>query len=134
MNQKQIEKQTGKQVAKQAEKQVEKDPETERFYKISYFIIPIPIIAGLIFAAYVLITEDSRNEAFCATAKSENSYLKMPLDKSDFISLDDTTLDVCKDRDDDIDGGDGYKLGQVRWFVCKGTICGKGWETILSQK
>jgi len=130
MKQKPIEKQAGT----QAEKQVEKDPETERFYKISYFIIPIPIIAGLIFAAYVLITEDSRNEAFCVTAKSESNFLKMPLEKSDFISLDDTTLDVCKDKDDDIDDGDGYKSGKVRWFVCKGTSCGKGWETILSQK
>jgi len=110
------------------------DKDTERFYKISYFIIPIPIVLGLIFAVYVLVTEDSRNKSFCITAKNIDVYQKTPLNEKDFTHLEAIPLDICKNHDDDIDDGDGRSAGKVRWFVCKGTVCGKGWETILANK
>jgi len=108
--------------------------ETERFYSLSYLIIPLPMVAGLIFAAYVLLTEDARNATYCVVAELESAYLKKPLQSSDFISQEENTLDICKDSDDDIDHGDGRLQGKVRWFICKGTSCGPGWNTILSQK
>ena len=111
-----------------------KDKDTERFYKLSYFIIPLPMIAGVVFAAYVLITEDSRNQSYCVVAQSSNAYNKQPLEALDFNYQESITLDICKDKDDTIDDGDGRANGQVRWFVCKGTVCGQGWETILSKK
>ena len=109
------------------------DPETEHFYKLSYFFIPIPMVLGLIFAGYVLITEDSRNQSYCAVAKHEVAYQKASLQASDFISLESIALNLCKDKDDDIDGGDGRSHGRVHWFVCKGTSCGKHWKTLLAQ-
>lgn len=110
------------------------DKDTERFYNISYFIIPIPIVLGLIFAVYVLATEDSRNLSYCITAKNIAAYQHTPLNEDDFIYLEAITLDICKNHDDAIDNGDGRSTGKVRWFVCKGTVCGKGWETILANK
>jgi len=110
------------------------DKDTERFYNISYFIIPIPIVLGLIFAVYVLVTEDSRNLSYCITAKNIAAYQHTPLNEDDFMYLEAITLDICKNHDDEIDNGDGRSTGKVRWFVCKGTVCGKGWETILANK
>jgi len=113
---------------------LKKDKETERFYKISYFVIPLPLIAGLIFSAWVLITEDSRDRTFCATAKDTFAYEHPLLNKLDFEDLQSNTLDICKDIDSEIDGGDGRTLGKVRWFVCKGTTCGPGWEKNLARR
>jgi len=110
------------------------DKETERFYKISYFIIPLPIIAGLIFAGWVLKTEDSRDQSYCVIAKSAAAYNKTKLEEHDFIYRESITLDICKDKDEANDDGDGRKSGKVRWFVCKGTTCGPGWQTSLAHK
>lgn len=110
------------------------DKETERFYNISYFVIPIPMIAGAIFAAYVLVTEDARTTSYCTTASNIQAYQKTPLQDEDFILREKNTLDICKDQDQAVDQSDGRKSGKVRWFVCKGTSCGPGWETILSEK
>jgi len=110
------------------------DKETERFYKLSYLVIPLPLIAGLIFSAWVLITEDSRDKTFCATAKDSSAYTKKTLNREDFIDLQTNTLDICKDIDDEVDDGDGRLLGKVRWFVCKGTTCGPGWEKSLAHR
>ncbi len=112
---------------------IKKDKDTERFYNLSYIIIPLPMIAGAFFAAYVLITEDSRNDSFCATAIHIDAYQQKPLQEQNFLSLEKVTLDICKDRDNNIDNGDGRMVGKVRWYVCKGTICGPNWENILNQ-
>ncbi len=114
--------------------QAPKDKETERFYKLSYFIIPLPMIAGVLFAGYVLITEDSRNQAYCTVGKSNTVYQQSVLNEDDFISRESISLNLCKDKDDAIDDGDGIKAGRVQWFVCKGTTCGPGWQTTLSRK
>ena len=110
------------------------DRDTERFYKFSYLIIPLPMIAGAIFAIYVLLTEDSRNESFCAVANSLEAYQKQPLDSNDFASTESVTLDLCKDKDDALDEGDGRTKGLVRWYVCKGTICSQGWQQLLGKR
>lgn len=112
---------------------VKEDKDTERFYKLSYIIIPLPMVAGVIFAAYVLLTEDSRNQAYCTIATSPNAYQQATLQEDDFDYRESITLDVCKDKDDATDNGDGRTSGLVRWFVCKGTVCGKGWESILAR-
>ena len=109
------------------------DKDTERFYKLSYLIIPIPLVLGLIFAVYVLATEDSRNLSFCTTAANESAYAKQPLQAQDFKTYEAISLNLCKDKDDLIDDSDGRTLGKVRWFICKGTVCGPGWETFLSR-
>jgi hypothetical protein len=113
---------------------VKKDKETERFYNISYFIIPIPMIAGAIFAVYVMFTEDSRTTSFCTVANQTSVYQKSPLQRNDFSSFEEMTLDICKDKDYTLDDGDGRTNGKVRWFTCKGTICGPGWEKFLAEK
>ncbi|MDX8388056.1 MAG: hypothetical protein R8M46_05930 [Ghiorsea sp.] len=113
---------------------IKKHKETERFYKISYFIIPIPMIAGAIFAVYVLLTEDSRTTSYCTTASHVEAYQNNPLQDQDFVNRDEMQLDICKDNDDLIDDGDGRLEGKVRWFTCKGTSCGPGWDTILVKK
>ncbi len=109
------------------------DKETERFYNISYFVIPLPILAGLTFAAWVLITEDSRDLSYCVIAHTEAAYHKAILDARDFESRDAMTLDLCKAKDDAIDDGDGRTSGKVHWFICKGTTCGPNWEKALAQ-
>ncbi|MDQ6989704.1 MAG: hypothetical protein Q9M19_07460 [Mariprofundaceae bacterium] len=108
------------------------DPETERFYKLSYFIIPIPMLLGLAFAAYVLMTEDSRNLSYCTVSKSEQAYQKPILQAVDFVSHEAISLNLCKDKDENIDAGDGQLQGRVHWFVCKGTTCGPHWQTLLA--
>jgi len=112
---------------------IPEDKETERFYSLSYFVIPIPMILGLAFAVYVLITEDSRNIAYCTVAKQENAYHQTILDEYAFEFRQAISLNLCKDKDDLLDDGDGQLTGRVHWFVCKGTVCGRGWETILAQ-
>jgi hypothetical protein len=110
------------------------DKETERFYNISYFIIPIPILAGLAFAAWVLITEDSRDQSYCVIASSASAYKKDILQAPDFTYRESITLDICKEKDEAIDDSDGRKSGKVRWFICKGTTCGPDWEHALVEK
>ncbi|MDQ7004137.1 MAG: hypothetical protein Q9N67_04140 [Ghiorsea sp.] len=110
-----------------------KDKETERFYNISYFVIPIPMVLGLIFAVYVLLTEDERTDSFCTVAKTEHAYANMPLQESDFSYLEKVTLNICKDKDDAIDQSDGRLSGKVRWYVCRGTVCGAGWKNVLNE-
>jgi len=112
---------------------IKEDKETERFYSLSYFVIPIPMILGIIFAVYVLITEDSRNLSYCVVAKTTSSYQHQTLTESDFISHQAITLDLCKDKDSALDHSDGRTDGLVRWFVCGGTVCGKAWEKHLAQ-
>ncbi|MDQ6977168.1 MAG: hypothetical protein Q9M75_03550 [Ghiorsea sp.] len=89
------------------------DKDTERFYNISYFIVPIPMVLGLIFAVYVLATEDSRNLSYCITAKSIAAYQQTPLNEKDFTHLEAVTLDICKNHDDDVDDGGGRGAGKV---------------------
>jgi len=109
------------------------DRDTERFYKLSYLIIPLPMVAGVIFAGYVLLTEDSRNQSFCAVANTVSAYSHKPISINAFSSAESITLDICKEKDQTIDQGDGRDKGLVRWYVCKGTVCGQGWEKILGQ-
>ncbi len=109
------------------------DKETERFYHISYWIIPLPMLAGLGFAAWVLLTEDSRDLSYCVVAHTEAAYHKPTLDAQDFESREAMTLDICKAKDDTIDNGDGRTSGKVHWFICKGTTCGPDWENALAQ-
>ncbi len=110
-----------------------RNKETERFYHISYWIIPLPMLAGLGFAAWVLLTEDSRDLSYCVIAHDASAYHKATLHAQDFEYQKAITLDLCKDKDDAIDDGDGRTSGKVRWFICKGTTCGPGWEKALAQ-
>jgi hypothetical protein len=32
--------------------------------------------------------------------------------------------------DEDIDSGDGQKMGKVRWYGCRGIDCDEGWESV----
>jgi len=102
-------------------------------FRMIYYIIPIPMILGLAFAAYVLITEDSRNQSFCTVAKNEAAYQQSPLQESDFMSHEAISLNLCKDKDTDLDNNDGQIKGRVHWYVCKGTVCGKHWKELLAQ-
>ena len=109
------------------------DKRTKRFYKTSYWVIPLPMLAGLGFAVWVLLTEDSRDLSYCVIAHSASAYHQATLNARDFTYREAITLDICKDKDDAIDDGDGRTSGKVRWFVCKGTTCGPGWEKALAQ-
>ncbi len=109
------------------------DPETERFYKLSYIFIPIPMVLGLVFAAYVLITEDSRNLSYCTVAKEAHFYQQNILNADNFDYHEAISLNLCKDKDEEIDDADGHLQGRVHWFICKGTTCGPHWETLLAQ-
>jgi hypothetical protein len=33
------------------------------------------------------------------------------------------------EMDRKIDGGDGQKLGKIRWYECRGIDCDEGWES-----
>ncbi len=113
---------------------MEQDKRTERFYKISYLLIPVPMIGFGIIAAYMTLTADSNIDAFCTISTQASDYKKHPLQRQDFKLLEEMTLDYCKQNDKNIDGGDGAAQGRVRWFECRGTSCGPGWETYLSEK
>ena len=114
--------------------ELEKDKSTERFYKISYFLIPVPMIAFAIIATYMSTTADTHIDTFCTISTQASDYKKEPLHREDFKLLEEMTLDYCKQNDDNIDGSDGRAKGRVRWFECHGTSCGPGWQNYLVEK
>ena len=112
----------------------EKDKSTERFYRISYLLIPLPMISLAVLAIYMSSTADMRVNSFCVIAKQASAYKKEPLQQQDFELLEEMTLDSCKQLDDQIDNDDGRIKGRVRWFECQGTSCGPGWQHFLVDK
>lgn len=107
--------------------------EPEHFYRLSYILIPLPIIASVIFMIYVWVIKDTQVISYCAVAQDAKAYQRDKLQAADFQSLESVTLDVCKKWDDEWDAGDGRTSGLVRWFICDGTTCGPGWEKVLKQ-
>ncbi len=114
--------------------ELEKDKNTERFYKISYFLIPVPMIAFGIVAIYMSTTADTHIDTFCTISTQASDYKKEPLQREDFKLLEEMTLDYCKKNDANIDQGDGREQGRVRWFECRGTSCGPGWQNFLVEQ
>lgn len=113
---------------------MEQDKSTERFYKISYLLIPVPMIGFAIVAAYMSITGDKNIDAFCTISTQASDYQHNPLRREDFKLLEEMSLDNCKQNDSNIDAGDGRTSGRVRWFECRGTSCGPGWQNFLVEK
>ncbi len=103
-------------------------------YKHSYMLLPIPIVASGMFAAYVVYTGDDKIDAYCTIAKHEAAYGQQQLKDYDFEYRAKETLAMCKAKDKDLDQADGRNHGRVRWFTCKGTTCGPGWENFLAEK
>ncbi|MDQ7001779.1 MAG: hypothetical protein Q9N02_03720, partial [Ghiorsea sp.] len=66
---------------------MKQDKQTERFYKISYFIIPIPMIGFAVIAAYMSITGDRNIDAFCTISTQAADYQQNPLHREDFKLL-----------------------------------------------
>jgi len=107
-----------------------------RRYRLSYLIIPLPMIAGLILAGYAYTTKDQRTDCFCAVASESQDYAKHLIEQKKFQQLKPMTVAQCRVLDDEIDGqtdGVGRSDGRVRWFVCTGMSCGPGWENILAE-
>ena len=114
--------------------ELEKDKSTERFYKISYYLIPVPMVAFAVVAAYMSMTADTHIDAFCTISTQSSDYKKDPLQREDFKLIEEMTLDSCKQNDEHIDDSDGRMKGRVRWFECHGTSCGPGWKNFLVEK
>ncbi|MDX8391270.1 MAG: hypothetical protein R8K53_01710 [Mariprofundaceae bacterium] len=104
-----------------------------RRYRWSYILIPIPMLAGLILAAYAYGTKDTRVDCFCAVATQGQDYAMRPLQAALFQTYSNISLADCRGLDSDIDTDDGRKQGRVRWFICTGMSCGPGWEEILAE-
>jgi len=115
---------------------VEDEEETQRInsrYRWSYILMPIPMLAGLMVAAYIYTTKDDRVVCYCVSASHAQVYNKRPLQAVDFEQRQQMPLQQCRLQDESLDAGDGRSQGRVRWFVCTGMSCGPGWETILAE-
>jgi len=104
-----------------------------RWYRWSYILIPLPMLLGVVLAAYAYLTEEDHIDCYCVVAAQSQAYAIQPLQDVEFGRREEMTVSQCRQLDDAIDGDDGRSLGRVRWFVCTGMSCGPGWKGILAE-
>lgn len=104
-----------------------------RRYRISYILMPLPMVAAAMIAAYIYINKDVDTDSYCVVASSAAHYQRLPENDTLFEQHQKMKLPECQALDEQLDHSDGRTAGKVRWFVCTGMSCGPQWQQILAQ-